>query len=100
MNKQIKLLSLAIGLLLFQSIYAQFPYDSGAFFTPERAVIYYNRDEFTVFPNAVLETYGCPFFNVNPTDLSVHDSNGSTFATFSVRLRAKKILQISKHVLV
>jgi hypothetical protein len=83
MKKLFKLSTLVVVLLSFQAVYAQFPYDSGAVFTPERAVIYYNRDEFTVFPNAVLETYGCPFFNVNPTDLSVHDSNGNPLFSFS-----------------
>ncbi len=87
MKKNNKLAILIIVLLFFQAVYAQFPYTSGAFFTPERSVIYYNRDEFTVFPNAVLETYGCPFFNVNPTDLNVRDSNGSTFVTFSGGMR-------------
>jgi pimeloyl-ACP methyl ester carboxylesterase len=87
MNKQIKLLSLAIGLLLFQSIYAQFPYDSGAFFTPERAVIYYNRDEFSIFPNHSLETYGCMSFNQNPSELIVRDLNGNPFVSFSGGLR-------------
>jgi hypothetical protein len=63
MIKHCKLTTLIFVLLTFQSIYAQFPYDSGAFFTAERAVIYYNRDEFTVFPNHSLETYGCPLRN-------------------------------------
>ena len=86
MNQSHKLLFLVIVFLASQSIYAQFPYDSGAFFTTERSIIYYNRDGFTIFPNAFLETYGCPFFNANPTDLSVRDSNGNPFVSFSGRI--------------
>ncbi len=101
MSKLIKLLTLITVILAFQQIYAQFPYSSGAFFTPERCITYYNQDEFTIFPNAFLETYGCPFFNANPTDLSVRDSNANVFASFSGRRIAKKITnQVSKYILV
>jgi pimeloyl-ACP methyl ester carboxylesterase len=75
--------TLIIIFLVIQPIYAQFPYDSGVFFTPERAVIYHNRDELTIFPNHFLESYGCLFGNDNPQELVIRDPNGSPFATFS-----------------
>jgi Lecithin:cholesterol acyltransferase/Carboxypeptidase regulatory-like domain len=86
MNKLYAISTFFIIFLTVNSVYAQFPYASGLYYSLERSIIYYNYQEFTTFPNS-LESYGCPRGYDSPRDLVVRDPAGNPFVTFSGGMR-------------